>query len=47
MTALGFIFGMAGLAYAFKAHSRLNKLEDKLKELEVLDQDFQSGERIN
>lgn len=46
MNTLGFIFGIAGLAFGLIANSRLNKLEDKLKELEVLDKDFKSGERI-
>jgi len=47
MTTLGFIFGVAGLAFGLIANSRLNKLEDKLKELNVLDEDFSSGERIS
>ncbi len=46
METVGFVFGLAGLAFAFIAIGRLNKLEDKLKELEVLDKDFKSGERI-
>ena len=46
MGSLGFIFGIVGLAFALIANSRLNKLEDKLKELDVLDKDFKTGERI-
>jgi len=46
MGTMGFIFGLAGLAFALIANSRLNKLEDKLKELNVLDKDFKSGEKI-
>lgn len=46
MEIIGFVFGMAGLVFAMMANSRINKLEDKLKELEVLDKDFESGERI-
>lgn len=45
MEAIGFIFGLAGLAYAIMATNRLNKLEEKLKELGVLDKDFKSGEK--
>ena len=45
MEAIGFIFGLAGLSYALKAISRINKLEQKLKELGVLDKDFKSGEK--
>ena len=47
MTSMGFIFGLAALAFALIANSRLNKLEDKLKELGVLDKNFKSGERIS
>lgn len=47
MGSMGFIFGLAALAFALIANSRLNKLEDKLKELDVLDKDFKSGERIS
>ena len=47
METIGFIFGLAGLAFAMIANSRLNKIEDKLKELNVLDKDFKSGERIS
>lgn len=47
MTTIGFVFGLAGLAFALIANKRLNKLEDKLKELNVLDKDFSSGERIS
>ena len=46
MSSLGFVFGIAGLAFALIANSRLNKIEDKLKELNILDKDFKSGERI-
>jgi len=46
METIGFIFGLAGLAFALIANSRINKIEDKLKELDVLDKDFKSGERI-
>lgn len=46
METIGFVFGLAGLAFGLIANSRLNKLEDKLKELAVLDKDFKSGERI-
>jgi len=47
METIGFVFGLAGLAFAMIANSRLNKLENKLKELNVLDKDFKSGERIS
>ncbi len=47
MSTIGFIFGLAGLFFALTANSRINKLEDKLKELDVLDKDFKSGERIS
>ena len=47
METIGLIFGLAGLAFAMIANSRLNKLEDKLKELDVLEKDFKSGERIS
>ncbi len=47
METIGFIFGLTGFAFAMIANSRLNKLEDKLKELNVLDKDFKSGERIS
>jgi len=47
METIGFVFGLAGLAFAMIANSRLNKLEDKLKELNVLNKDFKSGERIS
>jgi len=46
METIGFVFGLAGLAFAMIANTRLNKLEDKLKELDVLDKDFKSGDRI-
>ena len=46
MTTLGFVFGIAGLAFGFIANSRLNKLEEKLKELEILDTDFKTSEKI-
>ena len=45
MDTIGFIFGLAGLAFALIANSRLNKLEEKLKELEVLDKDFSSKQK--
>ncbi len=47
MEIMGFVFGLAALAFALIANSRLNKLEDKLIELQVLDKDFKSGERIS
>lgn len=47
MTTIGFVFGITGLAFALIANSRINKLEDKLKELDVLDKDFKSGDRIS
>ena len=31
METIGFVFGLAGLAFALIANSRLNKLEDKLE----------------
>jgi len=43
---LGFIFGLAGLAFGIMSHSRIDKLEKKLKELEVLDQSFSSGQGL-
>lgn len=45
METIGFIFGLAGLSYALMATSRINKLEEKLKELGVLDKDYKSGEK--
>mgnify|MGYP006928174710 FL=1 len=45
MDTIGFIFGLAGLAFALIANSRLNKLEEKLKELEVLEKDFSSKQK--
>ncbi len=47
MEIMGFVFALAALAFALIANSRLNKIEDKLKELDVLDKDFSSGERIS
>lgn len=47
MGTVSFVFGLAGLAFALIATKRLNKIEDKLKELGVLDKDFSSGERIS
>jgi hypothetical protein len=47
MGTIGMVFGLAGLVFGLIANSRLNKLEDKLKELHVLDKDFVSGERIS
>ncbi|MCF7824042.1 MAG: hypothetical protein K9N35_07695 [Candidatus Marinimicrobia bacterium] len=46
MGTIGFVFGLAGLAFALIANSRLNKLEEKLKELGVLDKDFVSREKV-
>ncbi|MCF7807677.1 MAG: hypothetical protein K9M49_00825 [Candidatus Marinimicrobia bacterium] len=46
MGTIGMVFGLAGLAFAFIANSRLNKLEDKLKELDILDKEFGNKERI-
>ncbi len=46
METIGFIFGLAGLSFALIANSRLNKLEEKLKELKILDQDFNSKEKV-
>ncbi len=46
MGSAAFVFGLAGLAFALIANSRINKLEDKLKELDVLDKEFSSGQRI-
>lgn len=43
MTSLGFIFGIIGAAFGYMAHSRITKLEARLKELNVLDSDFSSG----
>ena len=45
MDIIGFIFGLAGLSFALIANSRLNKLEEKLKELEVLEKDFSSKQK--
>ncbi len=45
METMGFVFGLAGLSFALIANSRLNKLEEKLKELEVLDKDFSSKQK--
>jgi|FLOH01.1.fsa_nt_gi hypothetical protein len=45
MDTIGFIFGLAGPAFALIANSRLNKLEEKLKELEVLEKDFSSKQK--
>jgi len=46
MQAMAFIFGLAGIALAIKAHSRITKLEEKLKESNVLEQDFSYGDAI-
>jgi len=46
MQTIGFIFGLAGLAFSIMAHSRISKLESKLKELKILDQEFSSGKAI-
>ena len=42
MAVIGFVFGMAGLAFAVIANNRLDKLEAKLKDLDILDKDFSS-----
>lgn len=46
MDILGFIFGTAALAFGIMAHKRVEALENKLKELEVLDKDYRSGEEL-
>ncbi|WP_185967971.1 hypothetical protein [Thalassotalea sp. PS06] len=45
MDILGFIFGLCGFSFALMAHKRISKLEEKLKELSVIDQEFDSGEK--
>lgn len=45
MSVMGFIFGLAGLAFALTASSRLNRIEEKLKELNILEKDFDSREK--
>ncbi|MEZ8826092.1 hypothetical protein AB4259_15590 [Vibrio amylolyticus] len=38
----GFTFGIVGFIFGLIAFKRVDKLEKKLKELNVLDQDFKS-----
>ena len=44
--AVGFIFGMIGMMFGLIAYSRVDKLEQRLKELGVLEHDFKSEEEI-
>ncbi len=37
---IGFIFGLSGLALATMGHKRIEELENKLKEKEVLEKDY-------
>lgn len=47
MEAMAFIFGLAGIAFSIKAHKRITTLENKLKELKVLEEDFTTGDAIS
>ena len=44
MAILGFIFGACSLAFAASCYARIDKLEKRLKELGVLEQDFKSDD---
>ena len=46
MEFMAFIFGIMGFMFAVIAYSRIDKLEKRLKELGVLEQDFKSDEEI-
>ncbi|NOG46040.1 MAG: hypothetical protein HND50_12435 [Calditrichaeota bacterium] len=43
---IGFVFGMSGLSFALISYQRISKLENKLKEIGVLDKDFSTGETL-
>jgi|GEM_PF-5375125 hypothetical protein len=42
MEAMAFIFGLAGIALAIKVNKRVTALENKLKELKLIDEGFHS-----
>lgn len=41
---IGFIFGMVGFVFALISYSRIDKLEERLKEKGVLEESFKSVE---
>ena len=46
MKMFGFVFGIIGLMFGLMSYSRIDKLENRLKELGVLEQDFKSEEEF-
>ena len=43
MENIGFVFGIMGLVFSMSAQARINALEKKLKERNILEKDYTSG----
>ena len=46
MSFLAFIFGLIGFMFALLSYSRIDKLENRLKELGILEQEFKSEDEV-
>lgn len=46
MEMFGLMFGIIGMTFGLMSYSRIDKLEKRLKELGVLEQDFKSEEEF-